>query len=190
MASFNIYKETSLPGTLQPNSIYLIAPASDQNHVEVYVTGKTADVVRRTINKTDVQLMIDASGPGGGSANNLVIVATIAERDALTLTQNTFVLVTDASADPTVDAGAALYVWNKDTSAYTKIAEYESMDVTISWNDIQGKPTSTPAAIDNAVTNSHTHSNKTELDKIGQDGDGNLTYGGTSVKIAWDSAQW
>ena len=187
MASFNVYKETTLPGTLQPNSIYLIAPTADQNYVEVYVTGKTADVVRRTINKADVQLMIDTSP---NTSNNLIIVATIAERDALTLTQNTFVLVTDASADPTVDVGAALYVWNEDTSTYTKIAEYESMDATIAWNDIQGKPTSSPTAIDNAVANSHTHTNKTQLDKIGQDGGGNLTYGGTSVKIAWDSAQW
>lgn len=189
MSSVNIYKETVLPGTLQSNSVYLIAPASDVNHVEVYVTGKTPDVVRRTINKSDVELMIDAAGTGSGT-NNLTIVSTIAERDALTLTQNTFVLVTDATGDPTVTSGAALYIWNNTNQTYTKISEYESMDLTINWSDIQGKPTSSPSAIDTAVSNSHTHSNKTELDKIGQDLDGNLTYNGSSVKIAWDLTQW
>lgn len=189
MSTFNIFKETALPSELVANSIYLIAPVANPTQLEVYVTGKTKDVVRRTINKADVQLMIDSSGSSGGT-NNLIIVADIAERDALTLTQNTFVLVTDASADPTVDVGAALYVWNNTAQAYTKIAEYESMDVTLKWDDIQGKPTSTPAQIDSAVTNSHTHTNKTQLDKIGQDAEGNFTYGGTSVKIEWDSTQW
>jgi hypothetical protein len=39
MATYSIYKETALPGTLQPHSIYLIAPAANPDYVEMYVTG-------------------------------------------------------------------------------------------------------------------------------------------------------
>lgn len=188
MAVFNIFKETALPQTLEANSIYLIAPAANPTQLEIYVTGKTNDIVRRTINKNDVQLMIDASI--SGSANSLLIVADIAARNALTLTSNAFVLVQDATADPTVTVGAALYVWKNDTTEWIKIAEYESMDVTIAWSDIQGKPNSNPSAIDSAVQKAHDHTNKTQLDKIGQDANGNLTYSGAPVRISWDSAQW
>jgi len=45
------------------------------------------------------------------------------------------------------------------------------------------------AAIDLAVTNTHTHANKTQLDKIAEDVSGDPTYGGTnfvmSGTIAW-----
>ena len=51
-------------------------------------------------------------------------------------------------------------------TAWQKIAEAESIDVTVTWDSISGKPSSTPAAIDQAVTDDHTHSNKTVLDAI------------------------
>ena len=51
-------------------------------------------------------------------------------------------------------------------STGTKIAEYESMDVVLQWNDIQGKPTSAVADIDDAVANRHSHANKALLDPI------------------------
>jgi hypothetical protein len=84
MATYSIYRETALPSELQPNSIYLIAPTSTTKYVEVYVTGLTKEVVRRTIKESDVQLMIDASITNSGG-NNLIIVANITERDALNL---------------------------------------------------------------------------------------------------------
>ena len=57
-------------------------------------------------------------------------MADIAARDALapTLTKNSFVLVSDASADATVDVGAVLYFYNTADQSFLKIAEYESLD--------------------------------------------------------------
>lgn len=52
--------------------------------------------------------------------------------------------VTDASGDPTVTSGAAEYIWNG--TVWVKIAEVESMDVVLSWENITGKPSAfTPA---------------------------------------------
>ena len=52
MAAVKIYRETALPGTLQANSVYLIAPAGSPNYVEMYVTGTSASTV--TSEKCDV----------------------------------------------------------------------------------------------------------------------------------------
>lgn len=59
--------------------------------------------------------------------------ATITARDALTgLSQGDHVFVTDASADASVNAGWAVYRWNG--TAFLKIAEAESIDVSLTVN--------------------------------------------------------
>lgn len=170
MATFTISRVTALPGTLDANTVYLVSTGA--NHLELYATGNTADA-RRILTETDIQALIDASISGLSAVE---IVADIAARDALTLTANAMVLVLDASADSTVTSGAALYAYRQSNDTFTKVAEYESMDVTINWSDIVGRPSSTPAQIDTAVANSHTHANKTQLDQIGQSASGDITY--------------
>lgn len=49
---------------------------------------------------------------------------------------------------------------------------------TIRYNDIEGKPSSTVAQIDDAVTKRHEHANKDRLDKINEGAGGVLTYNG------------
>lgn len=182
MAALNFYKVTSLPGTLVANSVYFV---ENGDYAETYVTD-TAGVAKGVGNST----MITAIAAGGGSAASQVeVVANIAARDALTLTKNTMVLVISAVGDSTVASGSALYVWVQSTTSYSKIAEYESMDVVLQWANIQGKPTSSVANIDLAVTNSHTHSNKTALDKISEIG-GALAYDGAVVATQWVSTDW
>lgn len=188
MTAYRVYKETALPGSLTPHSIYLVAPAARPDYVELYVTGASASTVKRVIDHATVQAMIDsaiAAGSGG-----TVIVDTIAQRNSLTPQNAQTVLVIDASADPTVTTGAASYVWRASASTWIKIAEAESMDVVQTWAAIQGRPTSPVASIDDAVTKRHAHTNKTQIDKIGEDAQGNLTYGGALPHIGWDSAAW
>jgi hypothetical protein len=187
MAEYKIWKETALPGTLEAHSIYLIAPAAKPDYVEVYVTGAAGTTVKRVIGQDDVQALIDASISDLGA---IEVVADIAARDALSPTANIQVLVLDASADATVVSGAATYIYNFGTSAWIKIAEHESMDVTLNWSDIVGRPSSTVEEIDDAVTKRHTHANKTELDKVGEDVNGKLTYNGALPVIAWNSTGW
>ena len=110
-------------------------------------------------------------------------------RVMLCLTANAQVLVLDATADSTVTSGAATYVYRHSDTSWHKVSEAKVW----MWSDLEchpGAPSSTPAQIDAAVTNSHAHSNKTQLDNIGQDSDGNLTYGGNLPKIGWDTKAW
>lgn len=185
MAQFQIFKETALPGTLVANGIYLIT-GSNPNYVEMYVTDNAGVATRRIPTEADIQSLINASLSG---LSALEVVADITARDALTLTENTQVLVLDASADPTVASGAATYVWDNANTTWVKISEAESLDVVLDWANIQNGPSSSPAAIDAAVANSHTHSNKTELDKIDEDGNGHMTYDGVNF-VASGNTTW
>lgn len=80
----------------------------------------------------------DALVAGLDMSNTAAYALDIAARDALAagMTKNSFVMVADASADATVDVGAALYFRNVDTNTWTKVAEYESMDIVIPNLDI------------------------------------------------------
>jgi len=188
VTSLQIFRETALPGSLVPYSVYMIAPsgAGNTDYVEMYVTDY-AGVAKRNVNRADISTMI---GTAISSANSLTIVASITERNALTPTRSEFVYVIDATTDTTVVRGGATYLYNTGTSAWIKTSEAESLDVVTAWNSITGRPTSTPAEIDSAVAVSHSHANHTQLDNIGQNGAGLLTYNGVLPLTGWMSVNW
>lgn len=188
MANVQFFKVTSLPGSLQPNAFYYVENGA---YAESYVTNQ-AGVAKALGNSAMINALITAalaSLPSSGAP--VLFVADIAARNALEpdLEQAVFVLVQDATGDPTVSSGAALYAWNPATTAWLKVAEYESMDVQLTWAAIQGKPSSTPAQIDTAVSQTHTHSNKATLDLLGAGADG-LTYNGQPVSSSWATNNW
>lgn len=186
MAQVQFFKVSTLPGTLVPDAFYYVANGS---YAESYITDQ-AGVAKSLGNSAMINALIaDALASLPSSGAPVLYVADIAARDALEPEQAVFVLVQDATGDPTVGAGAALYAWNPATSAWLKVSEYESMDITLTWAAIQGKPTSTPAAIDLAVSQSHSHANKATLDKLSADADG-LLYDGQAVNSRWKTLNW
>ncbi len=184
-----IFKETVLPSTLQPNALYMVAPVDNPTYVEFYVTGISATVVRRTLNHADIAAIV-AQQVSALDINNLIVVSDIAARDALNSETNIFVFVKDATADETVDVGSASYIYEATTSTFTKIAEYESSDLILAWSNIVDGPTSSASAIDDAVGKRHTHANATQLAQVGEDSDGNLTYGGVTPLAGLSSVNW
>lgn len=190
MTTFKVFRETALPGTLQPYAIYFVAPPSKPNYVEIYVSDAAGSSTKRVLTDTDIQALINASIAGLGE--EMPIVADIAARNALasTLTRNTQVLVLDATGDTTVTTGAATYIYRVSTTSWIKLNEAESMDLVLQWANIQGRPTSSASAIDAAVSNSHTHANKTQLDKIGENVNGLLTYNGVLPTMGWNTVAW
>jgi hypothetical protein len=187
MAVYKVHKVTALPGTLEANSFYFVAPPGAPDFVELYVTGSSAATVKRLLNEADVQALIDSSVASSGA---IEIVADITARNALTPDANITVLVLDATGDATVASGAATYVYRLSTTSWIKISEAESLDVALTWAAISGKPTSSAAAIDAAVAASHTHANLTQLGKIGEDGNGELTYNSQNVRARLDTGDW
>lgn len=188
--ALKFHKVTTLPGSLEPDSFYYVV---NGNYAESYLTSAdgTAKSLGNTAMITAIANDLIADAIAEAAASPIDIVADIAARNVLTAaaTMNRMILVTDASADPTVTSGAALYVWNEGASSITKIAEYENLDVTLTWASIQGRPTSSVSEIDDAVTKRHTHANKASLDKIGEAA-GALTYDGQAVSATWNTTNW
>lgn len=93
------------------------------------------------------------------SYKECAVVADIAARNAISNKyEGLHVWVVDASGDTTVTAGAAEYIWTG--TAWAKLSEAESLDVTVTWSNISGKPTSAVVDIDNAVALKHSHIGK------------------------------
>lgn len=178
----------TLPGILEPNSFYYVQNGS---FAEGYLTDAagTAKAVGNStmINSLVGQYLIEWEK----TSNEMPILATIAERDDYTasLEKNSFILVIDASADPTVGAGSALYAFDFEAQATYKVAEYESMDVVLKWSALEGRPDSTPAQIDSSVSKSHSHTNKAVIDGL-SDEDGELKYKGEPISTAWATSDW
>ena len=93
----------------------------------------------------------------------------IAERDA-DASPGTFAYVKDASADPTVNAGFAIYT--RKSGVWEKIFEQEAMDrdeselYHVDWSKIVNGPAATPTQIDDAVRAAHSHVNQDVLDSL------------------------
>jgi hypothetical protein len=188
MAATKFHKVTSLPGSLDADAFYYVVNGS---YAEGYVTN-SAGVAKSIGNSTMINSLADARiSLALADLNTVEIVNTIALRNALTatLTRNAMILVLDATADTSVTAGAALYVYRESDTSTTKIAEYEGLDVVVTWASITGKPTSSPTLIDDAVTKRHSHSNIAVLDQLA-DTSGNLTYGGSPVTSSWTTLSW
>lgn len=182
------YKVTSLPGTLTANAMYFVL---NGNYSETYITNSSGEA-KSVGNSTMINTLVNSAITSAlADQNMLQIVADITARNALASgsQKNLLILVTDATGDVTVSSGAALYAYNEANSQFTKLSEYESMDATVAWANITGKPTSSVANIDDAVSKRHSHTNQASLDKIGEDGNGNFTYNGEAVG-AWGSTNW
>lgn len=185
MSRIKIAKVTALPGTLVANTIYMVTTGADQ--LEVYMVDQAGTATRRLPTEADTQALIDASLAG---LSGIEVLEDIAARDAITPTSNMQVMVLDASADLDVETGAATYVYQIATTTWHKISEAESLDFVLDWNNMVNGPVSAPAAIDAAVGNSHTHANKTQLDLIGQDSDGDATYNGSKIANEYTTIAW
>ena len=183
---FKTFRETALPSTLEAYSIYFIAPPDKQDYVEIYVSDATGSKAKRLFGEKEVKQLL---AEFNASRGQLSVVENISGRNAIEKkVTGSEVFVKDPTGDSTVTSGAARYLW--DGSNWIKVAESESMDLRLSYDNLEGKPTSSVTDIDNAVQLRHSHSNKTQLDKIGEDSNGNLTYGGQSVRIEWSSIGW
>jgi hypothetical protein len=183
----DIKKLTAVPSSFAPNTLYFIGPSDATDELQIILSSKDGSTARHAITKSEIQDLINSAIK---AANAILYAADITARNALSLSSNAMVYVADATGDSTVKSGAALYFYDSSKQTFTKVAEYESMDLVITWDIIQGKPTSAVADIDAAVTKAHTHANEAQLDKIGEDSDGNLTYNGKTVGATTSNNDW
>lgn len=186
MANLAVRQVITLPGTPQPHTLYLVRSA-ESPLMDIYLTNSDATDVRHILTKADISSLITTSLQ---SYSFIEVVADITARNALNPTKNIAALVLNATGDITVAAGSAMYVWVQANTAWTKISEFESLDLTLTWASITGKPTSSVANIDDAVAKRHTHANTAVLDLLGVDGNGQLTYNNVNIGLVLAAADW
>ena len=179
MATIKFHKVLVLPGTLEADSIYFV---QNSTYSETYLTDSAGNA-KSVGNSAMIAAVANTEISTRLAQHNLVeIVADITARNLLAAQdRNLVVMVLDATGDATVKAGAALYAFRNSDNSWTKVAEYEGMDAVVQWSNINGRPTSSVAQIDSAVTNSHTHSNKVVLDATQE----SFT---TALKTTYDAA--
>lgn len=193
------------PQNVVADALYYVKHPT-KNYAESYISASDGSL-RSLGNSAMINDLIDDKLTAMTSGlSNLVFADDIDARDIIisNTEKNVMILVSDASDDPTVVSGAAMYAFNYDTyDADTnpskeyddhtiKVAEYESLDLQFTWSAISGKPASDVGDIDEAVNWRHQHINKTSLDKIGEDGQGRLLYNGQAVTSdpVWTDADW
>ena len=107
-------------------------------------------------------------------------------------------MVLDATGDTSVTVGGAAYVLQATGTAqapaadFFKIYEFEALseNFVLNWSAIVGRPTSSAAAIDDAVSKAHTHANLVTLDGLDVNQDGDLTLNGVAVGTVLIDAGW
>lgn len=181
-----IERVNALPATLTASTMYVVK-ASEAGLAEVYFSNSDGTEARHVINKAEISSMVTSAVT---DFTNIQVVTDIAARNALAPTRNVMALVLDATGDATVTTGAALYVFQDANDTWHKVSEFESLDVTLTWGAIQGRPTSTVAQIDDAVGKAHTHANKVQLDKVGEDAQGNFQYDGKYIETNVAVSDW
>ena len=193
-----ISKVKSLPavGSRQANTMYLVGNTEFADSLEIHMTSSDAAKTLHVPTKTEISAMI---GGQIASFNNIRVVATYADMAALVAENNSMVvMVLDATGDATVTTGGAAYVLQATGTAqapaasYYKIYEFEALNenFVLNWSAIVGKPTSSAAAIDDAVAKAHSHANTALLDGLATNGDGNLTLNGVAVGTVLIEAAW
>ena len=187
---FKIHRVTALPEPLEAYAVYLVAPPGVEDYVEMYVVNSTGTKARRIIKESDIKTLIDTAIQD--KVKPISEIRVVADGKALGELDSTavFAYVKDAKTVPgsEVKDGGATFI--RDGLSWVKVAEAESLDVVLKWDDIQGKPSASKEDIDDAVTKKHTHTNKTQLDKVDEDENGNFTYGGNPVATAWSTTAW
>jgi hypothetical protein len=183
MAKMSFQQVIQLPSTLTPNTAYFIKSATS-GLMEIHVSNSDGTGTLHVINRDEINTMISNAVTGSTA---IKAVNNIDERNATTLPTSGFVMVKDATGDSTVHSGAALYFYDttltltdKQTNAdrFSKIAEYESLDLQLTWEALQNKPASSVADIDDAVAKRHSHANLAQLNLITERADGEFLYNG------------
>ena len=155
-----------------PSTMYIVQGTSP-TRCELYFSDATGATLRNPVTEQEASDLISAQLAG---FSNIHAVADITARNALNLTSSGMVMVADAfvvsepanNAYVSTPGTAAMYMFNAQAVApapeWTKIYEFEGMDVQLLWANLVDKPTSSVADIEAAVALQHDHG--TDLDQL------------------------
>ena len=124
MLNIAIANATPAIGEIAARTLYLAKNGTD---LELSLSNVDGTALVKLPTRADIATMIGTAGLSPVVAADYDALTALVE----TLEKNTFVFVNDASGDATVDAGSALYFIDADQRTFTKVYEYEGLDVQI-----------------------------------------------------------
>lgn len=117
------------------------------------------------------------------SAGVIAVVDELSGRDAIVEPRiGYFCFVKDASNDPEVASGFALYIYQDALHGWVRVVDASVLDIVLSWAKLIDKPQSTVENIDDAVIKKHAHENAALLDNFSEDDSGTLLFKGRLVE--------
>lgn len=195
MSALRILRASSLPASpalREKNCMYLVKQPG-KTTFDMYVV----DAAGNAFSGFTSERLIEVIAEYSNTTRETETVANIAARNALVNPGNRLVFVDDATGDPTVEYGSALYYYKASTASYVKVWAADgsagggggsgSGSSNVQWTDIIGRPNVSAGALESAVANSHTHQNKDLLDKLSVVG-GELHYNGAKVASVYMGA--
>lgn len=194
MSAIRILRASSLPTSpalREKNCMYLVKQPG-KTTFDMYVVDAAGNAFSGFTSERLTEVIAEYSN----TTRETESVANIAARNALVNPGNRLVFVDDATGDPTVEFGSAMYFYKASTASYTKVwaadgsAGGGGSSGNVQWSDIVGAPNVSIAALEQAVANSHTHTNKDVLDKLSVVG-GELHYNGSKVaSVSMGATNW
>lgn len=182
-------KVLTLPATPVANCFYMTPDAT--SGLRLTVSDAVGRVYRSTMRETTIDSEIVRMV---ARANELKVVATYTDLTNSAFSDSTFnrnqiYYVLDASGDPSVVSGPAMYILDWTTGTVHKIAEGVAENFSPDWTTVLGRPASEIVDIDDAVTKRHSHANLAELNSVTVDGD-QVLVSGTALRPAVRTAIW
>lgn len=176
-AKQTIRRVNMLPGTLEANTMYIVkAPGALE--ADLVFTGSDPTVNASTISRMSIEQIV---GTAVDASTSVYFKQAYADMLSDRPKANALVYVADTTGDPTATTASRVYLYNKATNTFMGFPNSGGGSSDVTWNQILGKPTSTPAQIDQAVAQMHTHTNKQVLDLIGENASQKLTFRGAQV---------
>lgn len=172
---FNIVRVNAVPASPAPNTLYITKDT--KGRAVLTFIGNTAASRASTLTTADVQTLISEALANAGA---VYAVDTLAALQAIVPTTNSVGFV----RNPIAPGDPVSYVYDLAK------AGWKPSQAPAKWADIVGRPASSAAQIDAAVTASHTHTNMAVLDKLGQSVAGKLTYNGSDVSEVGFASDW
>lgn len=177
-----------LPADLAPNTFYFV---QNGTYAESFLT--TVDGALRRIGNSRMVQDIVRTELLEHYKNNLEVAVDIPARNALGVlaTRSFMVIVIDATDDPGVSEGSALYAYDYQFQEWYLLTAYGTAATSVAWADVTGKPNSSKNQLDEAVAKSHTHDNTDTLVLLGTAADGTLLFSGNKIGSArWTGEEW
>lgn len=196
MSALRILRASSLPATpalREKNCMYLVKQPG-KTTFDMYVVDAAGNAFSGFTSERLTEVIAEYSN----TTRETESVANIAARNALVNPGNRLIFVDDATGDPTVEYGSAMYFYKASTASYVKVWAADGSagggsggsGGNVQWSDIIGAPNVSVAGLEQAVANSHTHANKDVLDKLSVVG-GELHYNGAKVaSVSMGATNW